>query len=86
MNLTPPPLNTLVEDDSRLYGKKIINVAWQQWFQNLFTTITKPAVLMPIQAPTASAPAYVKGGIYFDTTLNKMRIGGAAGWETVTSV
>lgn len=35
---------------------------------------------------TASAPAYVKGGIYFDTTLNKLRIGGATGWETVTSV
>lgn len=42
-------------------------------------------VLMPEQAPTASAPAYVKGGIYFDTTLNKLRIGGATGWETVTS-
>jgi hypothetical protein len=39
-----------------------------------------------VQAPTASAPAYVKGGMYFDTTLNKLRIGGATGWETVTSV
>jgi hypothetical protein len=37
------------------------------------------------QAPTVSAPSYVKGSIYFDTTLNKMRIGGASGWETVTS-
>ena len=35
---------------------------------------------------TANAPAYVKGGIYFDTTLNKLRIGGATAWETVTSV
>jgi hypothetical protein len=24
--------------------------------------------------------------MYFDTTLNKLRIGGATGWETVTSV
>lgn len=40
----------------------------------------------PKQAPTASAPAYVKGGLYFDTTLNKLRIGGATAWETVTSV
>lgn len=44
------------------------------------------AVLMPVQATTAGAPAYVLGGIYFDTTLNKLRIGGATAWETVTSV
>lgn len=40
----------------------------------------------PLQAATVSAPAYVKGGMYFDTTLNKLRIGGATAWETVTSV
>jgi hypothetical protein len=34
----------------------------------------------------ASAPTYVKGVVYFDTTLNKLRVGGAAGWETITSV
>ncbi|MHB8627017.1 MAG: hypothetical protein ACYDEO_12525 [Aggregatilineales bacterium] len=39
----------------------------------------------PPQATTAGAPAYVKGGMYFDTTLNKLRIGGATAWETVTS-
>ena len=44
------------------------------------------AVFMPVQATTAGAPAYVLGGMYFDTTLNKLRIGGAAAWETVTSV
>lgn len=41
--------------------------------------------LFPQQAATASAPTYVKGAIYFDTTLNKLRVGGATGWETVTS-
>jgi hypothetical protein len=44
------------------------------------------SVFFPVQAITASAPAYVKGGMYFDTTLNKLRIGGATAWETVTSV
>jgi hypothetical protein len=44
------------------------------------------SVLFPVQAPTASAPTYVKGGMYFDTTLNKLRVGGATGWETVTSI
>ena len=36
-------------------------------------------------ADAAGAPAYVKGAMYFDTTLNKLRIGGATAWETVTS-
>ncbi len=44
-----------------------------------------PGVFFPQQAATGSAPPYVKGGMYFDTTLNKLRIGGASGWETVTS-
>ena len=42
--------------------------------------------ISPQQAPTAGAPAYVKGAIYFDTTLNKLRVGGATAWETITSV
>jgi hypothetical protein len=43
------------------------------------------SAMFPAQAPTASAPPYVKGAIYFDTTLNKLRVGGAAAWETITS-
>jgi len=43
-----------------------------------------PGVIFPPQSSTA--PTYVKGAIYFDTTLNKLRVGGATGWETVTSV
>jgi len=42
-------------------------------------------VIKPVQAATASAPTYVKGGIYFDTTLNKLMVGGATGWETISS-
>ena len=38
----------------------------------------------PLQA--SSAPTYIKGAIYFDTTLNKLRVGGATNWETITSV
>lgn len=34
----------------------------------------------------SSAPTYVKGAVYFDTTLNKLRVGGATAWETITSV
>jgi DNA-binding beta-propeller fold protein YncE len=42
-------------------------------------------LLTPQQATTALAPAYVKGAMYFDITLNKLRIGGVTAWETVTS-
>lgn len=34
---------------------------------------------------TVSAPPYAKGVIYFDTTLNKLRVGGATAFETITS-
>ena len=42
--------------------------------------------ISPQQATTVAAPAYVKGAIYFDTTLNKLRVGGATAWETITSI
>ena len=53
-----------------------------------FTTtgLTTAGTISPQQATTAGAPDYVKGAMYFDTTLNKLRIGGATAWETVTSV
>jgi len=50
------------------------------------SSINKNGVFLPVQAATVSAPTYVKGGIYFDTTLNKLRVGGATAWETCTSV
>ena len=49
-------------------------------------SIKNDGVIFPVKAATASAPTYVKGGIYFDTTLNKLRVGGASGWETITSI
>ena len=50
------------------------------------STTTVNGYFKPQQATTAGAPAYVKGAIYFDTTLNKLRVGGATAWETITSV
>ena len=47
---------------------------------------TFAGTVSPQQATTAAAPAYVKGAIYFDTTLNKLRVGGATAYETITSV
>jgi hypothetical protein len=48
--------------------------------------LTVSGTITPQKATTAAAPAYVKGAIYFDTTLNKLRVGGATAWETITSV
>ena len=48
-------------------------------------SISATSTISPQQATTAGAPAYVKGAIYFDTTLNKLRVGGATAWETITS-
>jgi hypothetical protein len=48
--------------------------------------VSAGGLFLPVQATTAGAPTYVKGAMYFDTTLNKLRIGGATAWETVTSV
>jgi hypothetical protein len=58
-------------------------------FRNASATVARVAAdgrFFPVQAPTVSAPTYAIGAMYFDTTLNKLRIGGALGWETVTSV
>jgi hypothetical protein len=49
-------------------------------------SVNVSGLIFPQQATTAAAPAYVKGAIYFDTTLNKLRVGGATAWETITSV
>ena len=48
--------------------------------------LTLTTLLFPQQHATTGAPSYVKGALYFDTTLNKLRVGGATAWETVTSV
>ena len=47
--------------------------------------VSGTGVFFPLQAATASAPAYVKGGLYFDLTLNKLMVGGATGWEALSS-
>lgn len=42
--------------------------------------------IKPASFTTAGAPAYAPGQIYYDTTLNKLRVGGATAYETITSV
>jgi hypothetical protein len=37
------------------------------------------------QYATGSRPAYVKGALIYDSTLGKLVVGGATGWEVVTS-
>ena len=58
---------------------------WKDWFNAVAMWSKSPYNKIP-QATTANAPGYAKGALYFDLTLNKLRVGGASGWETVTSV
>jgi hypothetical protein len=36
-------------------------------------------------AALSSAPTYVEGGVYYDTTQHALYVGGATAWEKVTS-
>ena len=38
------------------------------------------------QYTNGTEPAYIKGAQYFNTTINKLKIGGATAWETITSI
>src|ERR1017187_6347842 len=54
----------------------------------LLAPIDSPAFTTLMDVPkhaTTGAPAYVEGRVYYDTTAHKLKIGGAAGYETVTS-
>jgi len=42
--------------------------------------------LYPYAVAAVSAPAYAEGAIYYDLTSHKLMIGGASGWETITSI
>ena len=48
-------------------------------------TLTVSGLINAPKYTTALAPTYVKGAIWFDTTLNKLKVGGATAWETITS-
>lgn len=72
--LSPPPIR-----DTNLASH-----AWQRWFASIAANY--PSLAHLPKFATADAPPYEKGAAYFDTTLNKVRIGGATGWESITSV
>lgn len=85
-----------IDSDTRIESDTEANMVFLDagidtlWFGgNVITAASKflkGGLFYPVQAPTASPPTYAIGAMYFDTTLNKLRVGGAAAWETVTSV
>ena len=48
-----------------------------------FITVDLHGLGIPI---LSAVPAYVEGYVYYDSTLHKLRVGGVAGWQTITSV
>lgn len=47
--------------------------------------ISSGGVITPSQYTNATEPSWVNGNVFFNTDLDKLRVGGAAAWETVTS-
>lgn len=43
-----------------------------------YAIVVTDNIIFPRQCTTALAPVYAKGGIYFDTTLNSLMVGGAS--------
>lgn len=74
MNITQPPREDIVEGH-----------LWRDWFMSITAFSKSPYNRIP-QFTTANAPSYAKGALYFDLTLNKLRVGGATAWETITSI
>jgi hypothetical protein len=76
----------IVQNRILAHSTQTSNIAtWETSASVVLVKISGTGVFFPVQATTASAPAYVLGGMYYDTTLSKLRIGGVSGWETVTS-
>ena len=48
--------------------------------------LTLTALFDAPSAPTTGQPVYVVGRVYYDSTLNKLRVGGATTYETITSI
>jgi hypothetical protein len=63
--------------------------AVQQELAIVYTALRSLQASMPnykgMLTTTQAASLYTPGSLYFDTTLNKLRIGGATAWETITS-
>jgi hypothetical protein len=82
-------LNALVDTANTAASGVTTEVARAEAAEALLAPIASPAFTGLVDVPlatTAAKPAYVEGRMYYDTTLHKLRIGGAAAYETVTSV
>jgi hypothetical protein len=56
----------------------------KEMFARIQTDIQTINTKLP-QYTTALRPPYVKGSLIFDSTLNKLVVGGATDWEVITS-
>ena len=80
-------VTTKIAEIIRAVGSQTASMTeWQDSGGSMKMKIDSAFRFFPVQATTVGAPAYVNGALYFDTTLNKLRVGGATAWETITSV
>ena len=59
---------------------------WRDWFFKVaqYLQAEQKQKQLPVYA-TADAPTPKDGGMYFDSTLNKARVGAGGTWHTITS-
>jgi hypothetical protein len=81
-SVTSFPNNIVIDGFNKFIG---LNTTTPTEVLDVLGSIKISNLLKLGQFTTATEPAYVKGASFFNTTLNKMRIGGETAYETVTS-
>ena len=73
--ITPPPRDKL--EDTHI---------WRDWFNQVAVSSRAVNNIPQYPADPFAWTAAAKGSMYFNTTTNKLKVAGAAAWETITSV
>jgi hypothetical protein len=74
--------NAIQWNTTGIDGEQFVTIDLGSRAQFNYTFAADGKIILP-KIPTSDAPAYVEGGVYYDSTLHALRMGGAAGWETV---
>jgi len=80
------PISSLIDIRLPNAPELVADPATYRELQLLYRAIRSLQASIVPQYSTANRPTYVAGLLIYDTTLGKLVIGGAVGWEVVTSV
>lgn len=83
-----PAVDEVTTETTRAEAAEAAETSRAEAAEALLAPVDSPAFTTVITLPqhaTVGAPVYAEGKLYYDTTLHKLMVGGASGWETVTS-